>query len=269
MQKQKNGPVIALLMVMMAMILFSCIAKPPLAPTMEQDGKVPGSEDQMVQVVEPERSEVETLLELARDLEQGASIVEVLRLYGKALELADQGEEERVRGYLNRFLATVDDAELERLSASESLEIPRAETMYRLGLNYGAQGKNQSAIDILGQFIKEYPDHLNAQNAREVLLLVQEHLFRKNTVGCLLPLSGRFSIFGERALKGMEIAVKDLSAQYDQEITVIIKDTQSDDARAVTLVQELAAQKVAGLAGAIITSEAAAEEAQQIGRAHV
>lgn len=269
MQKQKNGPVIALLMVMMAMILFSCIAKPPLAPTMEQDGKVPGSEDQMVQVVEPERSEVETLLELARDLEQdleqGASIVEVLRLYGKALELADQGEEERVRGYLNRFLATVDDAELERLSASESLEIPRAETMYRLGLNYGAQGKNQSAIDILGQFIKEYPDHLNAQNAREVLLLVQEHLFRKNTVGCLLPLSGRFSIFGERALKGMEIAVKDLSAQYDQEITVIIKDTQSDDARAVTLVQELAAQKVAGLAGAIITSEAAAEEAQRWG----
>ncbi|MDY0219681.1 MAG: ABC transporter substrate-binding protein [Desulfobacterium sp.] len=265
MKKQNNSLVITLLVVMIAMIIFSCTAKSPLAPSMEQDRKVPDSEDQMVQADKPEITEVETLLELAMDLEQGASAVEVLRLYGKALKIADQGEEVRVRAYLNRFLATVDDAELERLSASEFIEIPRAEIMYRLGLNYGAQGKSQSAIEILVQFLKEYPDHLNAQNARKVLLLVQEHLFRKNTVGCLLPMSGNFSIFGERALKGIEIAVQDLSAQYDQKITVMIKDTQSDDARAVTLVQELAAQKVAGIAGAIITSEAAAKEAQHWG----
>lgn len=276
MKRQKNRSLITLLVAMMAMILFSCTAKSPLAPSVEEGTEVLVSEDQMDQA---DKTEIQTLLELARnieedlqqDIEQGlekdASVVEVLRLYAKALKISDQVEEIRVRAYLNRFLSTVDDAELERLSESESefTEIPRAEILYRLGLNYGAKGENQSAIDTLARFLKEYPDHLNAENARQVFLLVQEQLFSKNTVGFLLPMTGRFSIFGERALKGIQLAVQDLSPKYSGTMKVMIKDTKSDDAHAMKLVQELADQKVAGLAGAIITSEAAAKAAQDRG----
>lgn len=260
--EMRNNRLIFVPLVAVALVMFtSCGVKPPLTSRVE----IPETRVEETQAVEPERTEAETSFELARSLENRGSVIEVLRLYTKALETAPGQEKARVRSSLNRFLATVDTAELESLNASEEALIPRAEILYRLGLNYGTQGKNQLAIDTLARFLQDHPDHRDAENARQIVLLLQEHLFKKNTVGCLLPLSGRFSIFGERALKGIELAVQDFSNQYHEKINVVIKDTWSDNDHAVTCVQELAAEKVAGVAGPIITAEAAGKAAQHLG----
>ncbi len=242
-------------------MLASCGVKPPVAHRVEP----PGPRLEEPQVVAPEKSEAETALELAQGLEEKGAVIDVLGLYARALESAPDQAKEPVRSRLNRYLATVDTAELEALAASGAVQIPEAEILYRLGLNYASQGKNQLAIDTFARFVQDYPDHPDAENARQIASLLKAHQFRKNTVGCMLPLSGRFGIFGERALKGIELAVQDLSNQYHEKINVVIKDTRSDNDHAVTCVQDLAAEKVAGIVGPIITAESAAQEAQHLG----
>ncbi|ACN15310.1 PfkA1 [Desulforapulum autotrophicum HRM2] len=253
--------VVVLLLAVALVMLTSCGVKPPLAPGVEI------SEPQVEEApaVVSEKTEAETAFELAQGLEEKGLVVDVLRLYAKALKFAPEHEKDRVRSSLNRFLATVDTAELEGIAASEDASFPRAEILYRLGLNYGSQGNNQLAIDTFVRFLQDHPDHQDGENARQLVLLLQEHLFKKNSVGCLLPLSGRFSIFGERALKGIELAVQDFSNQYHVKINVLIKDTRSDNDQTVTCVQELAAEKVAGIAGPIITAEVAGQTAQHLG----
>ncbi len=254
------GVGVVLLGAVALVMLTSCGVKPPLASRVE----IPEPRVEEAQTVEPERTEAETALALARGLEEKGAVVEVLRLYARALESAPEQAKDQVRSHLNRFLARVDTAELERLAVSGEASIPGAEILYRLGLSYGSQGKNQLAIDTLARFIQDHPDHPDVENARQIVSLLAEHLFKKNTVGCLLPLSGRFSTFGERALKGVELAVQDLSNQYHEKINVVIKDTRSDNDHAVRCVQGLAAEKVAGIAGPIITAEAAGQEAQHL-----
>lgn len=227
---------------------------------------LPEVPDEPVMEVLPEKSEAETSLELARNLETGEDIADSLHLYKKALDAASEEEKNQVVFHLNRFLATLDtpadNSRLSELVESEKELIPRAEIMYRLGLNYASQGDNERSVKTLLGFIQDYPDHPDAENAREIISLLRKHIFKKNTVGCLLPLSGRFSMFGERALRGIELAVQDFSKQYKDKITVVIKDTRSDDDWAVSCIDEFADQKVAGIVGPIITSEAAAICAQ-------
>ncbi|MCP4115154.1 MAG: ABC transporter substrate-binding protein [Desulfobacteraceae bacterium] len=264
----KNRVVVSVVLVL-AFMLTACAGKkilpepePPVTPPVEQVEEPV----EPAQPTEPEKPEVETLLDLVRTLEETADLAEVLRLYNAALKMAaDEERVAEVRAGLNRFLATRENESLEAVLQSEGDLVPRGAMMYRLGLNYANQNKNQQAVDMLSAFVRDYPDHSDAENAGEILLLLKEHLFKKSTVGCLLPLSGRFSVFGERALKGVELAVRDLSREYSQNIKVIIRDTRSGDGQAVSCVEDLAAQRVAGIAGPIITAGAAGLKAQEMG----
>ncbi len=263
----KNRVVVAVVLVL-AFMLAACAGKKslpgpehPVLPPVEQLGEAV----EPVQVGESDTQDLKTPLEVARTLEGSADTVEVLRLYNAALNAATHGERPGVEAHLNRFLATRESASLAALLQSEGELIPRGAIMYRLGLNYAAQNKNQQAVDMFFALVDGYPDHSDADNAREIILLLKEHLFKKSTVGCLLPLSGRFSVFGERALKGIELAVLDLSREYSQNIKVIIKDTRSEEEQAARCVDDLAAQRVAGIAGPIITAASAAARAQEQG----
>lgn len=252
-------------------VLTSCTAK-MASPTRERsiDRSIEVSKEEpeketveKVQAVEPIISDVKRKLDLAKSLEGSGTDLEVLRLYGAALSSASVEEMETVRTFLNRFLSTLESSKLQELLLSEEELLPRAEMIYRLGLNQAAEGKTQLAMDNFIEFLALYPDHPDAEKVREISLGLNGNLFNKSKVGCMLPLSGTFKIFGERALKGVELAVQDLSREYNQNIKVIIKDTRSDDKRAVICVDELVDENVAGIAGPIITAEAAAVQAEK------
>jgi ABC-type branched-subunit amino acid transport system substrate-binding protein len=257
--------VVVLVVLVLAFMLTACAGKKSL-PGQDRPVSAPVEQsEETVGAVEPETPEVETLLDLVRSLEGSADTVEVLRLYNAALKTATAGERPGVKADLNRFLVSLESESLAAVLQLEGEQIPRDAMMYRLGLNYATQGEKQQAVDMFSAFVRDYPDHSDADNAREILLLLREDLFKKSTVGCLLPLSGRFSVFGERALKGIELAVRDLSREYNQNIKVIIKDTRSDDDRATQCVDDLAAERVAGIAGPIITAGSAGLRAQEQG----
>jgi branched-chain amino acid transport system substrate-binding protein len=66
-----------------------------------------------------------------------------------------------------------------------------------------------------------------------------------NTLGVILPLSGKFSEFGNAILEGIELAVQEYNANFPEEnhAKLRVVDDRSDQMRAASLGRELASEK--------------------------
>ncbi|MDD4391727.1 MAG: penicillin-binding protein activator [Desulfobacterales bacterium] len=139
--------------------------------------------------------------------------------------------------------------------------------MYHLGHNYAEEGKNDKAVRVLSDFLKQFPKHEYAEQAAGMITeLNLRSVYRRDTIGCLLPLSGPYEIYGQRALKGVELALSVLlNAHGDFPLNLIIRDTASDSEKAIETVKQFADEHVAAIIGPVIAAEAAAGEAQRQG----
>lgn len=187
-----------------------------------------------------------------------------LNAYNHLLSKYSGKDRERLLGKTEALLSIMKSSDLEIVLKSSKKQIPESMLLYRLGLNYASKEENEKAKEMLTRFLAEYPDNPRASEVKTILKRLQESSFAKNTIGCMLPLSGKYQTFGKQALRGIQMAQQDLKALYrDQELLFVIKDTESNDNRAVECVKELAKTNVAAIAGPMVTSEAAAKEAQK------
>jgi ABC-type branched-subunit amino acid transport system substrate-binding protein len=85
------------------------------------------------------------------------------------------------------------------------------------------------------------------------------------TVGCILPLSGRYGALGNRALDAVLLAAGVFNAAKETPIRILVEDSQSDPVRAREAVAKLAEAGVTCILGPLASQEAleAATEAQQ------
>ncbi len=137
--------------------------------------------------------------------------------------------------------------------------------MYQLGVIYNNEGRRDDAIQVLSDFIRKYPGHEYAQNAKELSEKIEgTSTYNLSAVGCMLPLTGSYKIYGNKALRGIQLALNQSSQSIGGKppINLIFKDTESDPEKAVLAVRELAKEQVSVIIGPIITAEAAAREAQ-------
>ena len=88
-------------------------------------------------------------------------------------------------------------------------------------------------------------------------------LYRRYTIGVLLPLTGPYSVFGQRALTGVELALSEASRQNPL-VEAIVKDTGGDHLRAAQAVVDLHDAGVAAIIGPIAAAPSAAEMAQRL-----
>ncbi len=146
-------------------------------------------------------------------------------------------------------------------------DVPKGFLMFQLGLNYTEEEKYNKALKILSAFIEKFPMHENVQQAKSLSALIhKKSVYSRYTIGCLLPLSGPYKIYGNRALTAVELALNQFSAKNSRSsIKVIIKDTASDPAKAAMAVKELYDENVAAIIGPFITAESAATAAQNKG----
>lgn len=89
------------------------------------------------------------------------------------------------------------------------------------------------------------------------------------TIGVLLPLTGKYAVFGEQVLHGIMLGVDFFSPGNPEgvNIEVIVKDTQGDPQVAVSAINDLASNpKVVAIIGPLmgVVAEAAAKEAQTL-----
>lgn len=94
-----------------------------------------------------------------------------------------------------------------------------------------------------------------------------EQAVNPEVIGCLLPLSGSFSLYGQEVLNGVQLALARIMEQGPS-IQLIVKDTRGSAEEAASLVKELAtAHKVISVIGPLASRSAlsAARKAQEIG----
>ncbi|MFO7884307.1 MAG: penicillin-binding protein activator [Desulfobacteraceae bacterium] len=226
----------------------------------EQDGSTgkPMEEKQV-----PAESKAFRLAEKAEKALSGKDISTAYYFFNQALSRAHDEEKPELLEKIAGFIQGLDPIVLEDILKSRTNNFPESMILYHLGLAYADDQKNAEAEKVLGRFLEKYPDHENAGHAAEVMKKRGEAVFNKYKIGCLLPLTGKFKVFGQKALKGIEFAVMEMSRKYDQDVKVLIRDTGSDHAQAGRMMKSLLNENVAAVAGPMITAETAAGIAEK------
>ena len=187
--------------------------------------------------------------------------------YILAVSQAGEPEKETILITLKDALQHLGSEDLVDLTDPLKDDVPKVYLMFQLGLNYTEEEKYNKALKVLSAFIEKFPVHENVQQAKSLLASIhKKSVYSRYTIGCLLPLSGPYKIYGNRALTAVELALNQFSANNSgPSIKVIIKDTASDPAKAAMAVKELYDENVAAIIGPLITAESAATAAQNKG----
>lgn len=142
---------------------------------------------------------------------------------------------------------------------------------YRLSMDYLFSERLDEAREAAIKVVRSAPDEEWAFKAREVLKKIDERLEADpNVIGCLLPLSGPFSIYGREVLNGLELGL-DVFQETDEQLSLLelaIRDTQGNPEIAIKGLRELAEdKKVIINIGPLISKVAknVAEKAQELG----
>ena len=163
---------------------------------------------------------------------------------------------------ISRLDATDIDALWDRMDDPQI----RSDLMYQYAVTQVALEHYGDALDVLSAFQKAYPNHPKAGEAAYLMEVATQHLkFAPYTLGCLLPLTGAYEAYGQRALNAVTMALSMFQqSESAAPIKLIVKDTGSSDERAVLAVRELAKEQVGAIIGPISTAVAAAQEAQKL-----
>ena len=168
---------------------------------------------------------------------------------------------------LKHAVNALDVASISQLLRKKPETIQTGYLLYRLAVKHIEAEKYQDAEKALSEMIDRFPAHEHAEVARELLdELYRNFIYRPDTLGCLLPLSGPYKSYGHRALKGIELALSRYIAENPgMNGSIIVRDTASDPDIAAAAVGELIEARVAALIGPLIFPESAAAEAQKKG----
>ncbi len=195
------------------------------------------------------------------------SPIDAIDSYVRAREQATELEQHFILDKLREAIARLDTADIAILVNHPDDTLPMDFLLYQLGLNYALEEKYGEALNILAEFIERYPDNENRILVESLIDEIKKNaVFKQNTVGVLLPLSGPYEKFGLRALKGVELALEQFSSKGDNPpINISVKDTGADPDKTIMALEEFFQEQVATILGPIVTSEVAAHEAQRMG----
>ena len=142
--------------------------------------------------------------------------------------------------------------------------LPVEDITYRLGMSKFEKKEYEDAVSLLAEFIKKFPKHEKIQQAKITIKeIAKKFIFQRYTIGCLLPLSGHYKIYGNKMLKSIELALAKFTSQKGRPaIKMIVKDTESDPDKAALAVKELSKAKVGAIIGPATTHETAIYQAQ-------
>ena len=187
--------------------------------------------------------------------------------YIMALRKSKDIEKDSIVKKLKDAVWGLDPQDIETLFSQVKDDILKGYLMFQLGLNYAEEERYDEALKVLTAFIEKFPEHENIQQAKSLIASINKmSVYSRYTIGCLLPLSGPYKIYGNGALKGIQLAFNQFNTKNPQpSIKIIVKDTASDSARSAVAVKELFEENVAAIIGPVVTSGSAAREAQNYG----
>jgi branched-chain amino acid transport system substrate-binding protein len=185
--------------------------------------------------------------------------------YLMAYKNAEDQEKEGIIFKIESAVNEVDPIAIISLLTRFEDKLPAGDLVCRLGLSKVEGKKYEDAISLLTWFIEKFPGHERRQQAENLIQEINEMFtFKHYTLGCLLPLSGPYQIYGYKILKCIQIALAQYNSQSNHlPIKIIVKDTGSDPDKAALAVKELSEERVGAIIGPLTALEAAALEAQE------
>ncbi len=187
-----------------------------------------------------------------------------LRWYGKGLLVPGQANEElrkKVKGIMD---TSTTEEELKSIESLYRGTYAGGYAKLRLAQMAKRQGNDLVAKRYLTELEREYFGTDYMAQAKELLDATLPSIRSKYTVGVILPLSGTYSSFGERALQGIQSAIKE--ADYPL-ISLAIRDSKGSPSEAERAVEDLVSrEKAIAIIGPLLSidSDQAAIKAQQL-----
>lgn len=265
MHLNNNTQIKILITCVILLTLAACAQLPEQKPAEKQPVTQPPVEEPEKKVIkssEEQVSMVDILLTEGLKFKSQGDYQDALIVYNQALSLADEDQMDGVLEAVELALMQAPADDIKSVLSIKNIGIPKPLLLYWYGLNAAMENNAVEAKAALTSFLFEYPDHPYAPEAAELLALINESLFKKDTIGCLLPLSGKYAIFGQRALKGIQLAIETLTKKYNTPFNLMIYDTKADPQRAVEGVRYLNEKKVAAIIGPLLTVTEAGKEAE-------
>ena len=180
-------------------------------------------------------------------------------------------EKEKIRLQLLDLIYQATEDELIQMASYAEESDLMYPIYYRLALFYFVSGRLEKARETVLNVVSLPPEKEWAIKAQEILQMIDERLeVRPNVIGCLLPLSGPFALYGQEVLNGLELGF-DIFQENDEGLSsmeLVIRDTEGDPETAIEALNELAVkEKVLVTIGPLISkvAEGVVEKAQELG----
>ncbi len=187
-----------------------------------------------------------------------------LHWYGKGLLTPGPPSEELKKKVKSILDSSPTEEELKSIESLYRGAYAGGYAKLRLAQMAKAQGNDPVAKRYLGEIEQEYRGMDYIVQARGLYGTVSPSVKSKYTVGVILPLTGTNGPFGERALQGIQSAIRETDAPL---VSLAIRDSKADPEEAGKAVEELVnVEKVIAIIGPLLSIdvESAAKKAQQL-----
>jgi branched-chain amino acid transport system substrate-binding protein len=177
--------------------------------------------------------------------------------------LAETAQNDRQKaGYRDRIREIIDKnlKEQELRTLADGSAYPSDIARLRLAALLIEQRNFREAVSVSKGFIEKFPAHPERMRAEMLMNEATSRLSSpKYYLAALVPQSGQLAFFGDRVLKGIQLAVHTYNLQApDERAELLVKDTEGSPEKTVAALTELASKDIVAAIGPLLTKEAEA-----------
>ena len=204
---------------------------------------------------------------LADSFSAAGNHLKAVKYYDKMLQLTSQKSQDDIFDKVQSVVDQLNIEQTKQLLESLSDEGVRSHLLYHFGKMHFTERNFTESETIFRELLTKYPEFREREDVLKTLeAIASGEAFKPYTLGCLLPLSGSYAAYGQRALRGIEMALIHFSQKVpDLMPRLVVKDTQSDPKQATDALKVMAKQGVAAVVGPMVTAEQVAIEADALG----
>jgi len=180
--------------------------------------------------------------------------------YANAFEIAAQNELPIVITRAKQSISILTPDELQYLINVYQGRFPMVYMLFQQAQMQIKSNDTKKALSILNSIVNNYPDHEMVPVVQDQILSLEKgEIFDSFTIGCLLPLSGKFKQFGQLALNGALFAHSQFSSLPNvYPLQLKVQDSGETVEDAIVAFQKLVEDNVKAIIGPITSDQAEA-----------
>lgn len=182
----------------------------------------------------PEGTPVPATLQTAVQLEQSGRYLDALREYVRGYSNSVHPEEQELyrRRALDVLQTRLDEKTLEAVTSDNIYGFARAHALYELAFRHQEHGNSDQARRYYGEVLKVAPGGELAFQAEQALMQLERYRsVSPQTIGVVLPLTGRNAAIGQKALRGIQLGLRMHDPNSNFKLAIIDSEGNPDAAR--------------------------------------